>query len=556
MINRVKSILKNNIVKDINTHLVVSRYKENVDWINKINKENAKIIVYNKYEGSNRLPNIGRESHTYLHHIINNYYNLPDFLIFSQGNPFAHGAGEKIIKTINEKSFQLSYSSFVSSLYPTGYEKIQVFANNLFNKKALLCSNFYQAACFSVTKNDILNNSIDFYEKCIATLTTINPVEGHYFERLWETIFTKQVEGPFNENMILNKTFMFGQMKKQLGEMEFSKNGVIDIYNNSNERKWIIENGYLYLLNSNGFYTSKFYKIKDNAFIANFEHNKDWHKLELSYDINWNDTIVVKKQNGVLNIKVNKGIETRMESLAKLIKLTDQKYNLPDFKQIIIENHDTKLYKSSRVLSPITTNDDYSLVCPDFVFDNWGGAKMMDYEETCKELTRLGSFPPKTNALGWRGANTNGNRVTLTKLNDDKIIDAKFITWADPKKYKDLSTRPDPQNFVSVPDHAKLWRYLIDIEGYGYSGRLKMFFFSKRVIFLVDRPYKEWFYQYLEPWKHYIPVKRNLSNLLEQLDIIKNDTKLEQYINESAFEFAQKYLTRDAALARFKELLI
>jgi len=69
--------------------IVVSRYNEDIKWLIPFK---LITIIYNKGdEDLNlnfniiKLPNIGRESHTYLHHIINNYDNLKDRTIFIQG---------------------------------------------------------------------------------------------------------------------------------------------------------------------------------------------------------------------------------------------------------------------------------------------------------------------------------------------------------------------------------------------------------------------------------------------------------------------------------------
>ncbi len=73
--------------------LVVARYNEDLSWLKKINK-NIKITIYNKGDPINfkniKLPNVGRESHTYLTHILNNYDNLADITIFTQADPFLH----------------------------------------------------------------------------------------------------------------------------------------------------------------------------------------------------------------------------------------------------------------------------------------------------------------------------------------------------------------------------------------------------------------------------------------------------------------------------------
>jgi hypothetical protein len=76
--------------------VVVAVYEENIDWIKNI-KHNT--IIYNKgsrhLEESEKakvipLQNNGRESQTYLHHIVENYDNLSDMTIFCQGGPFDH----------------------------------------------------------------------------------------------------------------------------------------------------------------------------------------------------------------------------------------------------------------------------------------------------------------------------------------------------------------------------------------------------------------------------------------------------------------------------------
>lgn len=61
-------------------------YNENIEWLN---SEMSNCIIYNKCNKLNiyneiLLENLGRESETYLHYIITNYYNLPDVVVFTQ----------------------------------------------------------------------------------------------------------------------------------------------------------------------------------------------------------------------------------------------------------------------------------------------------------------------------------------------------------------------------------------------------------------------------------------------------------------------------------------
>ena len=79
--------------------IVVARYNEELDWLKKIPKT-FKITIYNKGLDNIKnvpstatiikLPNIGRESHTYLYHIIENYDKLADKTVFCQGDSIFH----------------------------------------------------------------------------------------------------------------------------------------------------------------------------------------------------------------------------------------------------------------------------------------------------------------------------------------------------------------------------------------------------------------------------------------------------------------------------------
>jgi hypothetical protein len=76
------------------TEIVVARYNEDLSWLKKIPKT-IKITIYNKGNDDIdfpfiQLPNIGRESHTYLYHIIQNYDNLAEQTIFCQGDSIFH----------------------------------------------------------------------------------------------------------------------------------------------------------------------------------------------------------------------------------------------------------------------------------------------------------------------------------------------------------------------------------------------------------------------------------------------------------------------------------
>jgi len=78
--------------------LVVARYREDLSWLREVG---LPCVVYNKGPELDpatlpqeatviALPNLGREAHTYLTHILARYDRLARFTAFVQGNPFAH----------------------------------------------------------------------------------------------------------------------------------------------------------------------------------------------------------------------------------------------------------------------------------------------------------------------------------------------------------------------------------------------------------------------------------------------------------------------------------
>lgn len=78
--------------------LVVARYREDLAWLREVG---LPATVYNKgpeLDASalppgvrlQSLPNLGREAHTFLTHIITHYAALPACMAFVQGDPFAH----------------------------------------------------------------------------------------------------------------------------------------------------------------------------------------------------------------------------------------------------------------------------------------------------------------------------------------------------------------------------------------------------------------------------------------------------------------------------------
>ena len=207
--------------------VVIARYNEDLSWLAEY-LPNEKITIYNKGKDdlnlpSNykivKLPNIGREAHTYLYHIVNNYNQLADRVLFLQGNPFTEKGfiflplkQYKIISRTNCKAIiaagcsilnskieniilkNLSGTKWADTIYKE-YDFIE-FKNDFITPNARSSGRFFfighYCSNFAVDKERILAHNIDYYNKILVSLDNIAPIEGHYMERLWDMLFTSK----------------------------------------------------------------------------------------------------------------------------------------------------------------------------------------------------------------------------------------------------------------------------------------------------------------------------------------------------------------------------
>ena len=202
--------------------IILSRYNEDISWV--YSYKNFKIVIYNKGEKLTdnvniiNLKNVGRESHTWLYHIVENYDNLDDINIFLQGR--IDDLGCKVFQDLNKYIYAINKNGFAASRYGllgpmhwkwnVGIDKdkrykqewinneisrseigFRAFAKSLFPEIPYFVATSY-GGCFAIKKNLILKYKKSFYLKLLNILSQHkNPIEGHYMERLWCYLFTK-----------------------------------------------------------------------------------------------------------------------------------------------------------------------------------------------------------------------------------------------------------------------------------------------------------------------------------------------------------------------------
>jgi hypothetical protein len=249
----------------------------------------------------------------------------------------------------------------------------------------------------------------------------------------------------------------------------------------------------------------------------------------------------VRKENGVLVFEDHGGFQSRNTSVMRCIKNADELFSWPDFPEIQIHTHD---YERDDSQFTFSKQNHTEKTVPDFIFDKWPEAKIFDYDQTISEIQECGSVPATHHRIGWIGnPQTNRTRLKLLEFHDGKAFDVLAFNW----------NKPDP--FVSLQDLTRHYSVLLDIEGNGYSGRLKLLFWSQRPVILVERPHKEFFFDGLKPWVHYIPVKRDLSDLREKADWCLQNYEEAKQVAQNALRFASRHLTRKACYLQWNSII-
>ena len=210
--------------------MIVSRYNEPLDWIHEYQVPS---IIYNKGTGTFdknddsviiNLPNIGREGHTYLHHIITNYESLADITVFLPGSlnktPNKYGntykynksrlviynalKGKALSMGLNIPNLHIRMKNFTLNEWECTDEHNLIGSNSQTEPASIRpfgkwyshffgntpCNYFLTGAVLAVHKSDIIKHPIEYYIRLIQELQSHNPEAGHYLERSWDAVFT------------------------------------------------------------------------------------------------------------------------------------------------------------------------------------------------------------------------------------------------------------------------------------------------------------------------------------------------------------------------------
>lgn len=163
--------------------LVVAKYNEDMGWL--CGMDASRIVVYDK--GSSSIPqahllggvcaldNVGRESESYIHHVVSNYDRLTDYLVFVQGNPFEHMKG--VTPNTFQEALDRELSKRPNQLLPLFTEwynephdqyraiKAKEYFEDMFIDRPAAKSSIFATGCqYIVPRHDIVCKPLEFYK--------------------------------------------------------------------------------------------------------------------------------------------------------------------------------------------------------------------------------------------------------------------------------------------------------------------------------------------------------------------------------------------------------
>lgn len=184
--------------------LVVARYLEDLSWLRNIPPQ-IRATIYDKSPSGN-LENVGREAHTYLHHICARYDSLAPTTLFCQGKPFDHCFDfRRTLRELVQKPFQEQFhwlghiidtddarglTLFVPWSKNPGRNELDLkgFHRALFGSDGPDEYLFQLGGQFIASRELILARPLDFYRLALQ-ISTEFPDAAHCFERSWDKVF-------------------------------------------------------------------------------------------------------------------------------------------------------------------------------------------------------------------------------------------------------------------------------------------------------------------------------------------------------------------------------
>ncbi|XP_038065214.1 uncharacterized protein LOC119735552 [Patiria miniata] len=215
--NVVNSKKNTGRVIPLDYELVIAHYNEDIEWLRPYAHHT---LVYHKGHDTGppfqlyaweRLENVGRESHSFLHHIVTNYHQLANVTVFTQADHLKGRCYKDILQFVTSAKKGVPCLGLLElhtdwGRIPFQKEYLETVKNRPIDRANVTFGEFYyhlygvlppakgiencRNGCFGATKEMIRKHPVEFYKKALGFVSrSSNGEEGHYLERIWYHFF-------------------------------------------------------------------------------------------------------------------------------------------------------------------------------------------------------------------------------------------------------------------------------------------------------------------------------------------------------------------------------
>ena len=239
--------------------------------------------------------------------------------------------------------------------------------------------------------------------------------------------------------------------------------------------------------------------------------------------------------------------------MVNLVQKSHERYGLPDCKFFVSIDDvpmalsgDNQIRESfnNRISFNYWFKDNSSVIpFPCFAFDKWKDAGVSSYETFYSDMVTSAfqaKWKERSNRMFWAGAIENHpfrKEFYTTFENKKNNFDLVAINW------NTSNGQQQCRGFVPMNDICK-YRYALDIEGSGYSARLKYLFLTGSTVCHVERNYtNDFFLPEFVNGVDYVNLKKDFSNTLPLFD--QSNEKDMEIVAENGFNKACDILKPD-----------
>lgn len=255
-------------------------------------------------------------------------------------------------------------------------------------------------------------------------------------------------------------------------------------------------------------------------------------------------------------------LNDRSKKILEAIKATHFRHQLPDMTFLISIGDDLSIQGTDfPVMAMCKRRGTTAILFPDFEAFTSGFQVMPGIDLEKQDYSM--SWKERLNCLIWRGAAVQAgmldrperleisNRVKLCRLSEryPHLIDAGFTSQV--TKWTKQWQKP----WLPFSDvFAHRYQIWLDGSAAGFSQSGWRLFTGSTVI-KPDSPFIQWYFGALVPWKHYIPVKNNLNDLVGTIEYLNKNELLAEEVAKNSHQFAKGNITLEQNYSYLAEML-